>query len=85
MYQVLWSEEIVRKEDGWEMLQGFPEKGSNEKLRARDLKRGKMQREKLLVCTTNLALGSKEPVPFTRVCMFTKRLGVSITSTLINQ
>lgn len=71
------SEEFVSKGDGWERLQGFPEKGHE--IACKGSEEGEMQRDKSLVCTINLALESKKPVPFNRACMFTKRLGPSIT------
>lgn len=72
------SDEIVSKGDGWERLQGFPGKGGDGKIACKGSEEEEMQREKSLVCTTNLALGSKKPVPFNRACMFTKGLGPSI-------
>lgn len=48
-----------------------------EKLHPQDLKRE--ERRKLLACTANLVLRSKKPVPFNRMCVFTKRLGPSTT------
>lgn len=45
-----------------------------ERLHARDLKK-ETWKQKSLVCTTNLTLGSKSlSTPFKRTCMFTKRL-----------
>lgn len=54
-----------------------------EKLHPQDLKREECR--KLLVCTANLVLRSKKLVPFNRMCVFTKRLGLQSHSMWIYQ